>query len=145
MKALIALLILAACAQSQTTPKFWRKHRKVCVAIDGAQMMLNVRNAAASGEPVITTDLPPSYKLMEGKLIVWPEEEDVPGGTSYQYMTPGQALRAAYNIDGPGGLCVAEGNRCDSWLSAQDVNALKDELAKDGLPDELFNLMRRPR
>lgn len=144
MRPLLAvLLILAACAEKQTKAKFWRKYSRVCVAVDGAQIMLDIQKAAASGAPVIATDLPPAYKLMKGRLIIWPDEGDVPPGVSFRYMTPAQAMRATYEAGGPGGACVAVQDRCDSWLSGQDVNALEEELKKDGLPNLPFSLVRK--
>lgn len=141
---LLLSFALAACGDPQVHAKFWRKHKRVCVAIDGAKTLLDIRAAAMSGQTPNAADLTPHYAMINDRLVIWMNEDDVPPGTTYQYMTPYQAIHAAWGIDGPGGACIAKGNTCDSWLSGQDVHALDEELKKDGLPDEGFAVVRKP-
>ena len=141
---ILFFLALAAAGCGGAEASRWRAAARVSVAVDGGQVLMDMRRAAASGAKVTEADLHPEYLMKDDQLLVWMTEDDVSPGSSYSPMSPRQALLRAGTTGGPGGVCVAEGDYCARTLSGADVVAIAAELEKDGKPDEGFKLIRKP-
>ena len=74
---ILFLLALTAAGCGKSEASRWRAASRVYVAVDGAQILTDMRRAAASGAKVTEADLHPEYLMKDDQLLVWMTEDDV--------------------------------------------------------------------